>query len=268
MKEVLWRYLIGPIIADAKGVESISWNGVSAFPGYNFLNTFLYALTALGVIYLVYKFFNSRKKLKPVQAVYSIPFILLGGSLRFLDDAQLIPYPFSILLITPIIYFLIAGVFVPSLYKLEKEKHALLGTLIFLPVLAYSIYSFKSLNYIYMISTVLLTIIFSSIYYLLANEELKYQHLIILVFTQLFEGLASSLSTFYGYEPKQILAKVFNNYLGFPGVFIMKLMVLAISISIIRDIEDSNMKTFALIILYSVGLGTGFRVFLRAIAGA
>ena len=268
MLELLWKYLVGPIVADAKGVETLAWKGATTATGYNPVNTVFYAATAGLTLYLIYRFFQTRDvELTPQTAITATPFILLGGTLRFLDDAQLVPYPYSIPLITPLIYFLIAAIFVPAIIKLDEKKVKILGTAILTPVLIYSLINFQSFNLIYASGTIALSLLITAIYYLIFEEEFVKPYLIVLVFTQVFEGVVSMFSSFYGYQPKQLLAQTFNTFLGFPGVLVMKLGILALAISVIRDIEDSKLKSIALITLYSVGLGTGFRVFLRVTAG-
>ncbi|QGA80606.1 DUF63 family protein [Candidatus Nanohalobium constans] len=268
MKELLWKYIVGPIVADAKGAETVLWNGVTATPGYNPVNTVFYILLASATIYAIYRLFHSREfDITPKTAVYTTPFILLGGTLRFLDDAQLVQYPYSIPLITPLIYFLIAAVFLPATYKLEDKKLGYTGTALLLPVIAYAVTGFKSLNILYVVGTAALTLSATGIYYFLAENDYSSTSMILLAFTQFFEGSASMISSFYSYNPKQLLAQAFNSILGFPGVFVMKTGILLLALSIITDLEDEKMKALALITLYSIGLGTGFRVFLRVAAG-
>lgn len=268
MIELLWRYIVGPIVADARGMETVVWNGVTATTGYNPVNTVLYAATAVTALFLLHRFLNNRDiQLTPATAVYSTPFILLGGTLRFLDDIQLVSYPFSIPLITPLVYLLIAAVYLPAVYKLEDKDVFKLGTAVLLPVLGYSLTGLNSANMIYAAAAISLPILLTGLYYFIVQEPYDSRPFVLLAFTQFFEGSASMLSTFYGYNPKHLLTQFFNNILGFPGVLVMKTLVLIFGLSVVTDLEDEVMKYIALMVLYSVGLGTGFRVFLRVFAG-
>lgn len=268
MIEALWKYVIGPIVADARGTETVIWNGVTATTGYNPVNTILYAATAATVLFLLHRFFSKKDvQLTSATAVYSIPFILLGGTLRFLDDIQLIPYPYSIPLITPLIYFLIAAVYLPAVYKLENRDLLKLGTAILLPVLGYALRGLNSVNVVYAAAVVSLSLLLTGLYYFVLQKPYNSRHLVLLAFTQFFEGSASMLSTFYGYSPKQLLTQLFNSLIGFPGILLMKTLVLILGIRVITDLDDERLRYLALMVLYSVGLGTGFRVFLRVVAG-
>lgn len=268
MLEFLWKYLIGPIVADAKNVEELVWQGTTTQPGYNPVNTVTYAFLAVTAFYLIYKFIQRKDIEFTLQtAVSTTPFILLGGTLRFLDDAQIIPYPYSIALITPLIYILIAGVYIPAVYKLDSKKLKKFGIILLVPALGYTLYSVNIINYMYLLGAIVLASVLTSVYYFIVTEDLKQNYFILLAFSQFFEGSASMLSTFYQYQPKQILTQTFNNIFGPPGILLIKTGLLIIGLKVIKDLENVKMKALTLITLYSVGLGTGFRVFLRAAAG-
>ena len=269
MLQLLWKYIIGPIIADARGAETAVWNGITATTGYNIFNTIFYAATAATIIYLIYQLINKKDvQITTQTAINTTPFILLGGTLRFLDDVQLIPFPYSITLVTPLVYFLIASIYIPAIYKLKDKQILKLGIALLVPSLAYAATAFTSFNIVYATATIALTTVLTAAYYFIVEENYQAPYLVLLAFTQFFEGSASMISSFYGYNAKQLLAQQFNNILGLSGVLVMKTMVLALAISVITDIEEKALKSISLIILYSIGLGTGFRVFLRVLAGA
>ena len=268
MQEILWKYLIGPIVADAQNVQQLAWKGTTATKGYNPVNTAFYAVTSIIVLLGIYKLFHKKGiKFTTETAVHTLPFVLIGGTLRFLQDASAVPYPYSIVLITPLIYFLVAAITLPAIYYLENRRITLFGTLLFAPLMLYSVLQFEQFRILYIVSTIVLTAILTFSYRWIASEKYSSFPLVLVAFTQLFEGVASMLSSFYGYNPKQLLAQLFTALIGFPGVLVMKVGVLALAISVVTDIEDENMKALALLTLYAIGLGTGFRVFLRVLAG-
>lgn len=45
-KEFIWKYLAGPVIADAKNAETAVWEGVTPHTGYNPVNTVTWAVLA------------------------------------------------------------------------------------------------------------------------------------------------------------------------------------------------------------------------------
>jgi uncharacterized membrane protein len=70
-----------------------------------------------------------------------------------------------------------------------------------------------------------------------------------------------------GFAPKQIIAQMFYSLLGPPGILVMKFGVMGLALYVLQDIQEEPLRGIALITLYAVGLGTGFRVFLRVLAG-
>lgn len=96
----LWRYVWGPVIADARGAPV---NGISS--GYNPVNTLLYgmvlALALLGINDII-EYYDIEIDERFVLAL--IPWIILGGSLRTLEDAGVFRESVAPLFISPVIY--------------------------------------------------------------------------------------------------------------------------------------------------------------------
>lgn len=268
MKEFLWKYLIGPIVADSRNAGEAVWQGVTAYPGYNPVNTVVYALTAVSLLYLTYRFFEWKEvELDAQLALFSIPFMFLGGALRFIEDAQIISSPQNIVLITPLIYILIAIIYIPAVTLLNRRKFLYLGIGLLLPVLIASTLGFSGINLIYLLTVISLTGVLTGVYYWLFEDEYTSSSLVALAASQFFEGVSSMTASFYDYSPKQLLAQQFNSLLGPPGILLMKIIVLFLAIRVIMDMKSEKMKGLTLLVLYAIGFGTGFRVFLRVLAG-
>ncbi len=132
----VWRYFWGPVAADAHSAQAAAYNGGDvlffdsaaaanmaagpvAYPGYTVVSEIGYAVTLLislgGVVFLL----NRLDFDLDVGIIYPLfPFMLFGGALRVLEDAQdslagtgqsLIPFPWNALLISPLIYFTVFG---------------------------------------------------------------------------------------------------------------------------------------------------------------
>ncbi|MFB6159157.1 MAG: DUF63 family protein [Candidatus Nanohalobium sp.] len=271
MKEFIWKYLVGPVLADARNVQELTWNSVTAAPGYNPVNTVVYASVAATILYFTARFFRREDvSFSSSTAVHSLPFVLLGGALRFLEDAAAVPYPFDAVLVTPLIYLLIALFYLPGVYYLEDRELSIYGLTLLLPLLAFSTTVFTGFNFLYFAATIGLTTVLTGAYRFLARDEYISTPLVLVAFSQFFEGSASALSSYLtpeSYVPKQILAGTFYRLMGSPGVLVMKAALVGLALYILKDIEDKQLKGIVLITFYSVGLGTGFRVFLRVITG-
>jgi uncharacterized membrane protein len=106
----LYKYFWGPIVSDLEGrpIEGIS-------EGYNVVNTVIYALIlalALLAMYKAFKRFRINMDLGLIVA--SIPFFLFGGVSRALEDAALFQGWIGYWFISPLIYVLIATLFIFS----------------------------------------------------------------------------------------------------------------------------------------------------------
>jgi uncharacterized membrane protein len=94
--------------------------------GYNIVNTFTWAVVLGICIFGVYRLLEKLEvKINSKFILSMIPFVLAGSSLRVLEDspADIIHPPYSYLLITPNIYFLVFGVTVVCLWlsiRLQK----------------------------------------------------------------------------------------------------------------------------------------------------
>jgi uncharacterized membrane protein len=270
MRELLWKYLIGPVVADAQNVEELAWQGATAVPGYNPVNTVFYALTALAMLYGVYRILQRNEiQFDSRTALYSVPFMFLGGALRFLEDAAAVTFPYDIALVTPLIYFLIAALYIPAVCYLENRDLAIYGSTLLMPVLLLSALQLENFKILYFFGVLISTSILTLAYYFVLEDRFTDPPMTLMALSQFFGGSASMLSAYQveNFAPKQLLAQTFYSVIGPPGILLMKIGVVALTVYVIRDLQDEKMKGLALLTLYAVGLGTGFRVFLRVLAG-
>ncbi|MFB6085895.1 MAG: DUF63 family protein [Halodesulfurarchaeum sp.] len=149
----IWQYFWGPVVADAHHATAAAWNGGNplffdsvaaaagapgpiAQPGYTVVSEIGYGITLLialgGVVFLLNRLDFEVK----VGLIYPLfPFLLFGGALRVLEDAQnslagsdsaLVPFPWNALLISPLIYFTVFFITLGTLLlalRLRKSGH-------------------------------------------------------------------------------------------------------------------------------------------------
>ncbi len=165
----LWRYLWGPVVADARGA---SIGDVSA--GYNPVNTLVYGIVLVVALFGIYDLINYLDVRIDNKFVFSlIPWIILGGSLRTLEDVGLFSESIAPLLISPIIYMLLgASVIVTMVLGVKisrtfKEENSLLRVAVLAPPLV--IYLLFRLPY----TTIMIVIglIFLSIFYIIGRKQ-------------------------------------------------------------------------------------------------
>ncbi len=101
--QFIWRFFWGTIEADA---QDRSYGEITE--EYNPVNTIVYALIVILTLYWIYKLFKKLKiEIDFKFFIAIIPFILIGGISRSLEDAELFSGPIVYLFIAPIIYVFI-----------------------------------------------------------------------------------------------------------------------------------------------------------------
>ncbi len=171
----LWKYIIGPVIADASG-HPVSYHGVKAHEGYSFVSEIIYAIFLLLAIYILYLFFEKiGKTIDKKFFVASMPFILLGSFGRIMEDAGLFKEPFSFFFISPLIYIQIGiyfsfavafGLYIKKLKYFIYTAAMIEGTYIL-------IYVFFNNFFAYLIHPVifLFFILLSIYFYAISNQD-------------------------------------------------------------------------------------------------
>ncbi len=163
----LWRYIWGPVVADAEGrvIE-----GVSA--GYNPVNTIVYAIVLIISFFGIYEIFEYFEIEVDQRFVYSLmPWVILGGSLRSLEDVGLFKEPLDRFMITPLIYFLLGffvllillvGATISRSDPTEKRSDVLkLVLLLPIPFLYLTIHNFLVDFFVWLFIIIILGILFS-----------------------------------------------------------------------------------------------------------
>lgn len=121
------KYYIEPIVMDS---------------GYNPVNTVTWAaILGLFLLLIIRTFRHLGIRIDGPLVKATIPFIIAGSAMRVVEDAGLVPPPASYLLITPLIYFLVASVTIAALLLSRSlsagyRAYALFGTAWAVAVLA------------------------------------------------------------------------------------------------------------------------------------
>jgi uncharacterized membrane protein len=140
----VWHYFWGPVYADAQGATCAVWNSGNvqllyntsscaaanepvAYPGYTLVSEVGYAVTLLAALVGVSFLLNRLRVGEDVKLLYALfPFVLLGGALRVVEDANnaaelfgntdpFIDYPLNALIISPVIYFVMFAITLAAL---------------------------------------------------------------------------------------------------------------------------------------------------------
>ncbi|WP_332448898.1 DUF63 family protein [Methanoculleus sp.] len=110
IREFLYKYYIDPIRYGQ---------------AYTLVDTLTYALILIVAVYLVYRGLRRYKIAVDGELVLAtLPFVVLGGLLRVVEDTGMITSDFRFLLITPLIFFTIFGIAVVALFLGKLAENA------------------------------------------------------------------------------------------------------------------------------------------------
>jgi uncharacterized membrane protein len=213
--DFLWHYFWGPVYADANGAQCAVWNGGSvellyntaacgaatepvAYPGYTLVSEIGYAVTLLGSLVGVGFLLDRLEIGENIQFLYALfPFVLLGGALRVVEDANnaaeaasvdpFLDYPVNALIISPVIYFVmfaitlaavVAAIYLARRTTLVDDGYRFLagvGTLLLAATLGFLTYlafttSYVDFHPVFTALTVLFATISTAITWWLARE--------------------------------------------------------------------------------------------------
>lgn len=103
--QVVWKYFIGPVVADAANTATVQMDGVTAHRGYTLVSEAVYGLLLVyGLAVLVEGFRELDIGGERSFVLWFVPFIAFGALLRVVEDAAVMDGAARFLLISPVIY--------------------------------------------------------------------------------------------------------------------------------------------------------------------
>ncbi|MBI4095570.1 MAG: DUF63 family protein [DPANN group archaeon] len=239
--------------------------------GYNYINTIVYGLVALGALYGIFRLLQRLKI--PVDKKFMLailPFILFGSSLRVFVDHNI--YKIGFWTVAPGIYIMTAAIFFVSLlacWFAFRENYWKACALLGLTITAISFILVRrslSLQNLHLGFLVLGLAMGISLFIMFLMKNLRLSW---------FSGLASwavaghmidAAATFVavdflGFVEKHPLPRLMSDVTGTAAVmFLLKLAVLLPAIYFINtDIKNENAKNFLFISIATLGLAEGIR---------
>lgn len=202
--QFIWKYFWGPVVADAAD-HSVSYHGIRAVEGYTLLSEFIYGMLLLAVFYSMYRFFKFFNiQINTSFFIASLPFIILGSTLRVLEDSGLYEKPLSYFFISPLIYVQVGIYFFLSILLGIYVERSDKKNRLFIPALVF-------INAAYML------------FYLLFTGNCKHPvHPLIMILFSIV-----SLALFMGYKKKNLTSSMFFLGLVFllPSLYLVSLWV-------------------------------------------
>ena len=265
------EYYIDPIIYDA---------------GYNPVNTLtwgiLLCISIFGILKLLEKL---RIKIDQRFIITALPYMLVGSTLRVMEDVDMFAPPLKYLFVTPLIFFLITAVCIVILLALtELRKMGKIGDLglSFLYVGAgwealclFALLSTQEIAKFWVLPAVLgiATPMAIAIYLIARRFGMIWMEGInaAIIWAHLFEATSTFVGVdFLGYGEKHVLSTFMIDWIGTGAVmYPLKLLIILPALYIIErhlseEPKTSNLAKLAILML---GLAPGLRNMLRMMLG-
>ena len=275
--DFIYKYYVGPIV-----------NGGA----YTLVDTLTYAIILIIALYLVYKWLiKAEIEIDKNFILAIIPYVVLGGFLRVVEDTGIIPYPYYVLLITPLIFFsiffyaIIVLIISRQLKKREiiADFHRGFGAggiiacaITLIPLIWYGI-TYTQINLFVMFAILAVASVSSFAVWAFIRYVLKWDYVEDILFKLLIFGhLLDASATSFGidlhemaYVEQHVVGKALIEATGTAfSMFGLKLMVIIPAIYILQIYrQDGNKELFHLIILamIMVGLAPGIRDLVRMV---
>ncbi|MCK4735118.1 MAG: DUF63 family protein [Methanophagales archaeon] len=254
--------------------------------GYNWVNTMSWAL--LFALFVLLALLKILKKIgieideKFIAAV--VPYILVGATMRVIEDAELIVPPLSYLLITPLIYFLVfvCGVFVLLIsIKTSKTNYnyifGAVGLIWFFANLSILLWTEELISPWVILAVSGISAVIVGVIYLIAAKFDVHFLTDKLNISVLAAHLLDATSTYIGidilgdYIGKHVIENLIVKYTGSAvGMYLLKLGIL-IPVLYLMDTqfheEEKELKNIVLLALITIGLAPAVRNTLRMAFG-
>lgn len=249
------------------------------FQGYNIVNTIVYAAILLIVAFvLIYPFFNKKGVKFDAKFAFSVlGFVLLGSSLRVLEDLRIFPRsanPFDLAFYTvsPGIYIAV-GIFailslVFSLWlgkrfgKDSVKVFGVIGYIASIPSLIFVFLNFKSfegfLAAIALAVTAFISLVFIFKFF---RKTLLESSLNRLAFAgQALDGFATFTAlNFYSCGEQHVVSGIILGFSPIAFPLLKTALILLILYFLDKDLKNENLKNFIKVVVVILGFAPGLR---------
>jgi len=243
--------------------------------GYNLVNTLTWAALLVIAVVVVYRYLKKRVAFDERFVLSNLPFIVLGSSVRIVEDSGFLHPPLSYLFMTPFIYILIFCVAFPSLLlaiRMRKERYwihyGLIGVVSSFAILLLLFGNLEIINGWILPSALAIAALLTAGYRLVTAKlyrPMSNRLSCIVFFSHMVDGWATFFGIqFLGYWELHVLPRFLISSFG-PWIMIPAKIVVFVAILYILDSsrEDRQLVSFIKFVLVVLGLAPGLRDSLR-----
>jgi uncharacterized membrane protein len=249
--------------------------------GYNIVNTITYALVLIAFIYAIKELLLKKLKVKIDKRLFYelLPYILLGGFVRVLEDTHALPRHF--LFVTPGIHILIFIIAITVLIVSTKTKRGyfkqagwLLCSLAAIALLYKLVFPAEGATphvEFFLVVTIVAGIITLATYSIVKKYKPEYAtpDNSMILFGHMLDATASTMAiSFLGYYEQHVLPTFFMENFGTFSFIPLKLVLVLLALYIIEtQSDDKEWKWMLKIAVLLLGLAPGLRNAARLLLG-
>ncbi len=243
--------------------------------GYNPVNTLTFAIILIIAVYLIFRYLNRIGVPFDIKfSISNLAFVVLGSSVRIVEDAAFLKPPISYLFMTPFIYIIIFLITFPSLlisFKLRGKEywryHGTFGAALSFIVLVFLFSSLEIINWWVLPLSLLGAVIFTFLFLLIASrlKRMNDATSTIVMLAQMTDGFATFLGIQYlGYWELHVVPRLLIGTFG-PWIMVPAKFFLFLAILYLLDVseEGEDVKEFIKFVLMVLGFAPGIRDALR-----
>lgn len=254
----------------------IFWNFIKEYyidsivykEGYNPVNTLTWALILILAVVLIYRYLEKRIKIDRKFVYANIPYILLGSSVRVVEDAGFLTPPLSYIFMSPFIYMLVFAIAFPTLVVSIRKfgdgyyrPYSAVGLALSLGILILLFANLKTVYWWVIPAGLALSAAISSIFFLICPKAMKNDLSVLVMFSHMLDGFETYFGiTYLGYWELHVLPRFLIERFGAISLPVVKFFVFfAILYLLDTSEEEEKLKNYIKFVLIVLGLAPGLR---------
>ncbi len=242
--------------------------------GYNPVNTLTWAIILIVAVVLLYRYLERRVEIDSRFVYANIPFILLGSSVRVVEDAGFLSPPISYVFMSPFIYILIFLIAFPTLILSLKafgreyyKLYSAVGLVLSIVAIALLLTNLQVVNWWVLPAGIALAGGFAVLYYFIVPQPMKNQLSVVTMFSHMLDGFETYFGiTYLGYWELHVLPRFLIEKFGALSLPVVKFLVFLVILYLLdMDEESERLRNFVKFVLIVLGLAPGLRDGIRMV---
>ena len=255
--EILWNFI------KEYYIDSVVYK-----EGYNPVNTLTWALILILAVVLIYRYLEKRIKIDRKFVYANISYIILGSSVRVVEDSGFLTPPLSYIFMSPLIYVIIFAIAFPTLVtsirKLGDEyykPYSAVGLALSISVLILLFANLQTVHWWVIPAGIALSAAVSFAFFLISPKAMKNDLSLLVMFSHMLDGFETYFGiTYLGYWELHVLPRFLIEKFGAISLPVVKFFVFfAILYLLDTSDEDEKLKNYIKFVLIVLGLAPGLR---------